>query len=132
MKLAQAMFLFLIIWVSQVLTSVDKSVPVEEHVRLQNELTAFIQNYVQQNLPNSQNFKMHSIYTRPPRKGVIRAYFNYSFNTDGTATTQLLGYAFLKKIKNEPVQEWSLEKIEISGEQITFDEPVVITPEEIK
>jgi hypothetical protein len=130
MKLAQAIFLFLIIWVSQVLTSVDKSVPVEEHVRLQNELTAFIQNYVQQNLPNSQNFKMHSIYTHPPRKGVIRAYFNYSFNTDGITTTQILGHAFLKKIKNEPVQEWSLEKIEIQGEQITFDEPIVITPEE--
>lgn len=128
MKIAQALFFFLIIWVSQVLTNVEKPVPVDEHVRLQNELTTFIQNYVQQNLPNSQNFKMHSIYTRPPRKGIIRAYFNYSFSTDNSATTQLLGYALLKKIKAEPVQEWSLEKIEIEGEQITFDQPVVITP----
>ena len=129
MKLAQAVLFFFIIWVTQILIGAERPVPVDEHIRLQDELTSFIQNYVQQNLPNSQNFKMHSIYTKPPRKGLIRAYFNYSFSTDGNATTQLLGHASLKKIKEGDVQEWSLEKIEIEGEQITFDQPIIINPD---
>ena len=130
MKLAQAVLFFFMIWVSQVLIGAERGVTIDEHVRLQDELTVFIQTYVQKNLPNAQNFRMHSIYTKPPRKGLISAYFNYSFSTsDNQATTQLLGYAFLKKIKDTAkTEEWSLEKIEIEGEQITFEQPVIITP----
>ncbi len=130
MKLAQAVLFFFMIWISQVLIGAESGVTMDEHIRLQDELTVFIESYVQEHLPNAQNFKMHSIYTKPPRKGLISAYFNYSFSTpDNQATTQLLGYAFLKKIKDtSKTEEWSLEKIEIEGEQITFDEPVIITP----
>lgn len=132
LKLINAIVFFLIIWGTQCLVNAEKSVSFEQHVQVQQELSQLIANYIQENLPQLTNFKMHSIYTKPPRKGFMEAYFDYSFTTavqNGTqlATTNLQGIAVLRKMKDEP-QEWALEKIEIEGEAVTFDDPVVITP----
>lgn len=131
-KLINAVVFFLIIWGTQCLVNAEKPVSFEQHVQVQQELSQLIAAYIQENLPQMTNFKMHSIYTKPPKKGLLEAYFNYSFtttveNSAQLATTELEGIAVLRKIKDEP-QEWALEKIEIEGESLTFTEPVVITP----
>lgn len=132
-KLATAFVFFLIIWGTQCLVNSEKSVSFEQHVQVQQELSILIANYIQENLPQLRDFKMHSVYTKPPKKGLLEAYFNYSFTTpvtDGTqlATTELSGTALLRKLQDKPTQEWALEKISIEGESVTFTEPVVITP----
>ncbi|MES2767825.1 MAG: hypothetical protein V4596_01655 [Bdellovibrionota bacterium] len=133
LKLINSIIFFVIIWATQCLVSVEKSVSFEQHVQVQQELTQLIGNYITENLPEMTNFKMHSLYTKPPKKGLLEAYFNYSFTTkvaqsNQHATTELSGIAVLRKLKDEPQQEWALEKIEIEGETLTFNDPVVITP----
>ncbi len=132
LKLINALVFFLIIGATQYLVSSDKNVSFEQHVQVQQELSQLIANYIQENLPQMTNFKMHSVYTKAPKKGLMEAHFNYSFTTplyDGEqlATTELTGTAVLKKIKDEP-QEWALERVEVEGEVLTFEDPIVITP----
>lgn len=128
MSYVSAILFFFIIWVSQFVTSFERNVSFEQHAQLQKELGEFIEGYVKQQLPGVTEFKMHSIYTKPPKKGKLRAYFNYSFKDSSKETlTELDGFATLQKIKDQPQQEWSLDGIEISGEKVTFDEPLVIT-----
>lgn len=130
MKLMYPLILFLAILASQIFVGAESSIPLSEHIALQEELSRFIQGYVQENLPNAQNFRMHSVYTQAPKKEHVKAFFNYSFLHEDLTTTQLHGFARLKKIKSQPTIEWSLENIEVLGEQITFDQPVLITPTE--
>lgn len=131
-KLINSVIFFLIIWGTQCLVNAEKSVSFEQHVQVQQELSQLIAAYIKENLPNMNSFKMHSLYTKSPKKGNLEAYFNYSFSqiaeNNQNATTELEGIAVLKKIKDEPTQEWALEKIQIDGESLTFTEPVVITP----
>jgi len=131
-KLINAVIFFVIIWATQCLVNVEKSVSFEQHVQVQQELSQLIAAYIKENLPNMTGFKMHSLYTKSPKKGNLEAYFNYSFTqiaeNNQDATTELEGIAVLRKIKDDPTQEWALEKIQIEGESLTFTEPVVITP----
>ena len=133
MSYINAIIFFFIIWLSQFATSIERSVSYEQHIQLQTELGEFIQTYVTQNIPTATNFKMHSLYTKPPKKGKLRAYFDYSFVESNTqTTTELKGFAVLKKIEDKPVQKWSLDSVEISGEKINFSEPIVIGPDTTK
>jgi hypothetical protein len=132
-KLTQSVVFFLIIWGTQCLVNSEKSVSFEQHVQVQQELSQLIANYVKENIPEMTNFKMHSIYTKPPVKGYLEAFFHYTFTSSVPSSTQqavteLSGSATLRKIKDQPNQEWALEKIEIDGEAVTFTDPVVITP----
>lgn len=132
LKLINSVIFFVIIWATQCLVGVEKSVSFEQHVQVQQELSQLIGNYIKENLPEMTNFKMHSLYTKPPKKGMLEAYFNYSFTTTVAqsaqqATTELTGVAVLRKLKDLPQQEWALEKIEIEGEAITFEDPITIT-----
>lgn len=129
MHYLSAVIFFFIIWLTQFVSSFERPVNYEQHAQLQQELSAFIEGYVKQQLPTVANFKMHTLYTKPPKKGKIKAFFNYTFlePTSGI-TTELDGHAILQKIKDVPQQEWSLDAISISGETLTFSEPIVITP----
>lgn len=131
-NLAQAFVFFLIIWGTQTLIHADKSVSFEQHVQVQQELSELIATYVATHLPEMNNFKMYSVYTKAPRKGLMDAHFMYSFDTPVAATgqiatTALAGVATLRKIQERPHLEWALEKIQIEGETLTFSEPMVIT-----
>lgn len=132
-KLIQSFVFFVIIWGTQCLVNSEKSVSFEQHVQVQQELAQLIANYVQENIPEMTNFKMYSVYTKPPVKGFMEANFHYSFtntiNNSQLATTELSGYAVLRKVKDTPDQEWALEKIEIDGESLTFTEPMLIAPD---
>jgi hypothetical protein len=134
LKLINAIVFFLIIGATQYLVSSEKTVTFEQHVQVQQELSQLIASYIKENLPGMIDFKMHSVYTKAPKKGLMEAYFNYSFTTpiqDGAqlATTELSGIAVLKKIKDTPNQEWALEQLNVEGEVLTFTEPIVITSE---
>jgi hypothetical protein len=130
-KLISSIVFFIIIWGTQCLVNSEKSVSFEQHVQVQQELSQLIANYIKENLPQMTNFQMHSIYTKPPVKGFMEAHFSYNFTTtvndNQQATTELSGFAVLRKIKDTPNQEWALEKIEIEGESLTFNDPIVIT-----
>jgi hypothetical protein len=133
LKLVQSVIFFVVIWATQSLVSAEKPVSFEQHVQVQQELTVLIADYVKQNLPDMINFKMHSVYTKAPKKGTLEAYFNYSFTTkvsqsEQQATTELAGTAILKKIKDQPHQEWTLDKIQIEGESLSFTDPIIINP----
>ena len=69
LNLVNAVVFFVIIWATQCLVNVEKSVSFEQHVQVQQELTQLIGNYIKENLPGMTNFKMHSLYTKPPKKG---------------------------------------------------------------
>ncbi len=131
-NLARAVLFFLIIAGTQTLIHAEKPVSFEQHVQVQQELSHLIATYVATHLPQMRNFKMHSVYTKAPKKGLMDAYFAYSFETPvattgQVATTQLEGFATLRKIQETPNLEWALEKIEIEGETLTFTDPIVIT-----
>lgn len=130
-KLVHSVILFVFIWATQCIVNAEKSVSFEQHVQVQQELTVLIADYIKQNLPNMTDFKMHSVYTKSPKKGMLEAYFNYSFSTvvaesDQQATTELQGIAILKKIKDKPDQEWALENIKIEDESLSFTDPIII------
>jgi hypothetical protein len=132
-KYASPVVFFAIIWATQFLSTVDKDMDLEQHVQVQQELSSIIADYVKKNLPEMTNFKMLSVYTKAPHKGKVQAYFNYSFetptkNTNQVAVTQLFGHATLQKIKNDPAPEWALNAIDMEGEDVTFTEPMIITP----
>jgi len=96
-KLINAVIFFVIIWATQCLVNVEKSVSFEQHVQVQQELSQLIAAYIKENLPNMTGFKMHSLYTKSPKKGNLEAYFNYSFTqiaeNNQDATTELEGIA---------------------------------------
>lgn len=130
-KLVHPVILFAFIWATQCIVNAEKSVSFEQHVQVQQELTVLIADYIKQNLPNMTDFKMHSVYTKAPKKGMLQAYFSYSFSTtvdesNQQATTELQGFANLKKIKDKPDQEWALENIQIEGESLSFTDPIII------
>src|SRR5690606_41314918 len=105
-NIAQAVIFFLIIWSTQNLIHAEKSVSFEQHVQVQQELSELIANSVATNLPEMINFKMYSVYTKAPKKGLMEAFFAYSFDTPvaGTgqlATTQLAGVATLRNIQEQ-------------------------------
>jgi hypothetical protein len=132
-KLINSIVFFIIIWGTQCLVNSEKSVSFEQHVQVQQELSQLIASYIKENLPEMTGFKMHSIYTKPPVKGFMEAHFSYNFTTvtpnNQQATTELSGFAVLRKLHDTPNQEWALEKIEIEGESLTFADPIVITPD---
>jgi hypothetical protein len=132
-KYASPFIFFAIIWATQFLSAVDKDMNLEEHVQLQQELSSIIADYVKKNLPEMTNFKMLSVYTKAPHKGKVQAYFNYSFetptkSTNQVALTELFGHATLQKIKDDPTPEWALNTIDMEGEDVTFTEPLIVSP----
>jgi len=133
LKSFSAIVFFLLILVTQILTSAERDMTLEQHVQLQQDLSTLIANYVKEHLPSMTDFKMLSVYTKSPHKGNVEAYFNYSFKTptkdaSQVAETELSGVATLKRIKEEPNPEWALDKIDIDGESVTFNEPLVVAP----
>ncbi len=132
-KFVSPVLFFTLIWVTQYLSALDHDVDLEQHVQLQQELSSLIADYVKKNLPEMQNFQMLSIYTKSSLNGKVLAFFNYSFETptknqNQVAVTQLFGQATLQRIKKEPTPEWTLNAINMEGENVTFTEPLVITP----
>jgi hypothetical protein len=134
MKLISAAVFFGAILLTQLLSSVQKDIYLEQHVQLQQDMTVLIANYVKEHLPDMTNFKMLSVYTAAPEKGKVDAYFNYSFQTptkDSTqvAVTELSGIATLEKLSEKPDAQWALNKITMQNEAVTFNEPLVVTPD---
>lgn len=108
--------------------------PVSEsvHVGIQNDLKTIISEYVQQQLPNSQNLRFERFWTEVVNKNRVKASFVYSFDDtseeSGATTLQVEGSAILNKLSETPeVATWTLDELHILDSQINFEEPVQIT-----
>lgn len=102
------------------------------HVGIQNDLKNIIADYVQKNLPESQNLRFEKFYTETLSKAKVRAVFAYSFE-DKTeegepAQVHIEGEAILNKIDETPeAVTWSFDQLTIQDNKITFSDPVQIT-----
>lgn len=113
---------------------VHSSRPVAEsmHVGIQNDLKNIITDYVQKQLPNSQNLQFEKFWTEAVKKNRVRASFIYSFEDlgeeSGPVVTEISGYAILNKVDETPENvTWSLDELNIQDSTVNFQDPVRIT-----
>ncbi len=130
MKYISFIGLVIVIFLSQFLVRSPEGASFQTHSSIQSELQEFIRTYVQEHLPNAQEFKILSIYSEPAGEKKVKVNFNYSFKvTDaiiGKTKTELEGAALLTEIEDG---KWSLDSIQIDGQKLEFDDPVIITPD---
>jgi hypothetical protein len=108
--------------------------PVTEsmHVGIQNDLKNIITDYVQKQLPNSQNLQFEKFWTETVKKDRVRASFVYSFedsdDESGPVLTEIEGFAVLNKVEETPeTVTWSLDELTIQDSAVNFQDPVRIT-----
>lgn len=102
------------------------------HMGIQNDLRNIITEYVEKNLPQSQNLRFEKLWTETVKKDKVTAHFMYSFedSTQGTepARVQVNGTAVLNKVSETPqMATWSFDELKILDNEVTFTEPVQIS-----
>ncbi|MBX7231199.1 MAG: hypothetical protein K1X29_03840 [Bdellovibrionales bacterium] len=103
----------------------------QTHMELQDELKKLITDYVQQQLPNSQNLQFNRFWTETVNNKKIKASFIYSFEDDdddiGKAQVEIEGYAILNQTDEHSSRvSWSLDTLVVSNNNIEFKEPLTV------
>ena len=155
MKYIGTAFLVFAIYWSWGLARHDQAISQQVHTGIQDELKKLIADYIQQNLPNSTNLNFERFWTEALNENQVQASFIYSFEDSseqtGKSRVQIEGSAILNRVpednktvsapavdkeedKEEASQkiEWSLDKIEILNNQIDYQDPMNVQPNEGK
>ncbi len=102
------------------------------HIGIQNDLKRVISEYIQNQLPNSQNLQFTRFWTETIKKDRVKAYFVYSFDdlteSGEPATTEIEGTALLNKVsESAEIVTWSFDELTILNNRIEFSEPIQIS-----
>lgn len=122
------------------LTRHKATIPEDIHVGIQEDLKRVIKEYIEKNLPNSQNLRFDRFWTEALSHDKVKASFLYSFDetdqAEGPANVQIEGFAILNRdkgkdqSKTDAVPEyWSFDELHVLNNQIEFKNPVTISPE---
>ena len=151
MKYVSTLLLILAMYWSWGLARNDQAISQQVHVGIQDELKKLIADYIQQNLPNSTNLRFERFWTETLTENQVKASFIYSFEDTseqtGATRVQIEGDAILNRVlpetkakevaenkdggenKDESADiEWSLDKIEILNNQIDYQSPMSVSP----
>jgi hypothetical protein len=126
--------LVLMVWTWTLIHS-DPSVSFETHSIIQERLAQIIKASVQKNRPSAQSYNLERLWTETVGDGQVKAHFVYTFKegtgSDLTAQT-VRGEALLKKTSHDQTsqQNWKVEKVHTSGNQVAFEEEIITPVEE--
>lgn len=123
----------LMIWTWDIIHSTP-AVTFETHSIMQQRLAEIIKNSVQKYRPAAQNFNLVRLWTETVNPEKVKAHFTYRFiDGEGDSKTEqtVSGEAFLLKTSSEGNEQenWKIEKVQTSANQVIFDEGLTITPE---
>ena len=132
MKIVSVVFFTVALIGSWALMRAHNPIPESMHVDIQNDLKKIIAEYVQKNLPQSQNLRFEKFYTEVVKKNRMKASFAYSFEDatqeNGAALVHINGTALLNKIEeSDETVTWSLDELQIQDNRVDFQEPIHIT-----
>ena len=102
------------------------------HAGIQSDLRNIITEYVQKNVPASQNLRFEKMWTETLSKDKVRARFLYSFEDKDEkgepVVIQINGTALLNKAgETAELVTWNLDELRIEDNTVNFTEPIQIT-----
>ncbi|MFK8137857.1 MAG: hypothetical protein AB8E15_05815 [Bdellovibrionales bacterium] len=124
-------FAVLIYWSHSVVTA-PRTVSVESHVFIQDDMKNIIVDAINEALPIATNITFEKMWTSLHYSGKILAEFTYSYEMeteDGAQKIEIQGSGELSKYKENNQTAWSLDLLTLGDESITFDEPYLIEAE---
>ncbi len=130
--LSTILFLAAMYWTWGLVTH-DRPISEQVHVSIQDELKRIISDYIQQNLPNSQNLRFEKFWTESMDDNKVKATFTYSFEDSndqvGAARVSIQGYAVLNRAKETSDSlEWSFDELVILNNHVDFHDPMKVSP----
>lgn len=112
-------------------SNTEAKVNVMIHADIQYDLGKIISAAIHEQLPTAGDVRFSHMYTETLSENGVKAYFQYTFtNTQNSETTnnEIQGTALISRDpKNN--KQWVLEKIDIDGSTIEFENGLVITKE---
>ena len=133
MKYISLLVLFLVVYWSWGFQNMTLAVSEETHIDLQEDIRNIITEYIQENLPASQDLKFERLWTENITDNQVKASFSYSFNDPGEdigpARVLIDGYAILNKkiTDDEEFEVWNFDELYILNNHIQFEEGESIT-----
>lgn len=132
MKIVSILVFGLALGGSWMLVHSKKPVAESVHVGIQNDLRRIITEYVQKNLPQSQNLRFEKMWTENVNKDKVRAHFVYTFEdrtqNNEPALVEINGSATLTKVdETSEMVTWSFSELQILDNKVNFSEPIQIT-----
>ncbi len=137
MRYIKLLILSLILSVTWIWVQKDQKVSELVHAEIQEDLKQLIANYIKKQLPDSKNIMFKNIWSETISDGKVKAHFKYSFDdsdkTAGTAGIAVDGYAILhqKNKRQNNIDIWTLEEIQILNNHITFKEGLTLTKDSL-
>ena len=132
MKIVSVVVFTLALIGSWALVHAKKPVAESVHAGIQSDLRNIITEYVQQNVPESQNIRFEKLWTEALSKDRVEAKFVYSFeDVDANGepvVVEITGTALLNKAEESAeMVVWNLDELRILGNTVNFTEPIQIT-----
>ena len=133
MKYFGTLFILLAMYLSWGYANTEQPVSQRVHLSLQQDMKKMISDYIQQNLPNSQDLQFERFWTEALNDNRVKASFIYSFEDAseqmGQARVQIEGYAVLNRAKETSDSiEWSFDELVILNNAVDFKEPLKVSP----
>lgn len=134
MKFVSLIIFFLLLNWTWSLANSPRTLNQDVHLGIQQDLKSLITDYIQQNLPNSQNLRFEKFWTEKLKEDQVKAFFVYSFEdenaTIGAAQVGIEGYAILNRQADAQgdTQIWSMDELSILNNKVEFKEALQLTP----
>lgn len=133
MKFISLILFFVLLNWTWGLANTPRTLNQEVHLGIQQDLKDLITEYIQTNLPNSQNLRFEKFWTEKLKDDQVRASFLYSFEDEnatlGAARVGIEGFAILNRKENEDqTQIWSMDELSILNNRVEFKEALRLTP----
>ena len=130
--LSTILFLAAMYWTWGLVTH-ERPISEQIHISIQDDLKRLISEYIQQNLPNSQNLRFDRFWTESLDDNKVKATFTYSFEDSneqvGAARVQIEGYAVLNRAKETSDSiEWSFDELVILNNHVDYQDPLKVSP----
>ena len=128
-----AVFVILLAWSWNLIHS-DPVVSFETHSIIQQRLSEIIELSVQKHKSSAKNFRLLRLWTETLNDEKVKAHFVYNFSegeTSDASSQTISGEAWLRKAGGSQggQENWKVEKVQTSSNQLVFQEPSLVEPE---
>jgi hypothetical protein len=111
----------------------ERPITEQIHLSIQNDLKKLISEYIQKNLPNSNNLQFDRFWTESMSINKVKASFVYSFEDKteraGNARVAIEGYAVLNRAQETAESiEWNFDELVILNDHVDYQDPLQISP----
>lgn len=126
-------FLLLLAWTWNVIHT-EPAISFETHAGIQEKLAQVIQQTIVNKKPNATGVRIQRLWTEPQGADAVQAHFIYTFqepDANGKSiTSQITGHGLLQKQTDDGsgLDRWSLKEVKTTGDSITFEDGLLVTP----